>query len=423
LTNFVNFFAINCHFPVKLAPVNLALKNQKRNQESTKGAMMQFEFATATRIMFGRETARQTGTIVGKMGRRAFFITGRSVKRAQPLIGLLKDTGMEVTLFSVPGEPTTQLALAAVQEARRQNSDVVVGMGGGSVLDTGKVVAALLTNSGELMDYLEVIGKGQPLTHESAPFVAIPTTAGTGTEVTSNSVLNSPEHRVKVSMRSPFMLPDLALIDPELTYSMPPGLTASTGLDAFTQLLEAFVSAYANPLTDGICREGLQRAARSLKPAYLDGKNGSARRDMCLASLCGGLALANAKLGAVHGFAGPLGGMYPAAHGALCAALLPAVMEVNVKALEYRDSAPGTIERYDELARLITGLPAARAEDGIAWIRNLCQQLKIKPLATYGIEECDFTDIAVKAGKASSMKGNPIELNKEELLTILQMAL
>jgi alcohol dehydrogenase class IV len=384
---------------------------------------MRFEFATATRIIFGRGAARQTGTIVEKMGRRAFFITGRSVKRAQPLIEQLKATGIEVTQFSIPGEPTTQLALAAVQEARRQNSDVVVGMGGGSVLDTGKVVAALLTNSGQLMDYLEVIGQGQLLTHESAPFVAIPTTAGTGTEVTSNSVLNSPEHRVKVSMRSPFMLPALALIDPELTYSMPPGVTASTGLDAFTQLLEAFVSTYANPLTDGICREGLQRAARSLTHAYLDGNNSTARRDMCLASLFGGLALANAKLGAVHGFAGPLGGMYHAAHGALCAALLPAVMEVNVKALEYRDPASVAMERYDEVARLITGLPAARAEDGIAWIRSLCKQVKINPLGAYGIEKRDFADIVVKAGKASSMKGNPIELNKEELLIILQNAL
>jgi alcohol dehydrogenase class IV len=385
--------------------------------------MMRFEFATATRIMFGRGTAGKTADIVAKMGRRVFFITGRSVKRAQPLVGQLEDTGIEVTLFSIPGEPTTQLALAAVQEARRYNSDVVVGMGGGSVLDTGKVVAALLTNSGRLMDYLEVIGKGQPLTHASAPFVAIPTTAGTGTEVTSNSVLNSPEHRVKVSMRSPFMLPDLALIDPELTYSVPPGVTASTGLDAFTQLLEAFVSADANPLTDGICREGLQRAAHSLKPAYLDGNNSSARRDMCLASLFGGLALANAKLGAVHGFAGPLGGMYPAAHGALCAALLPAVMEVNVNALKIRDPASGALERYDEVARLITGLPAARAEDGIAWVRSLCKQLNIKSLGAYGIEKKDFADIVVKAGKASSMKGNPIELNKEELLSVLQEAL
>lgn len=383
---------------------------------------MRFEFATATRIIFGPGTVEETGSIAGKMGQRAFVITGRSVERAQPLIGQLNDTGIEVTQFSIPGEPTTQLALAAVEEARRQICDVVIGMGGGSVLDTGKVVAALLTNSGQLMDYLEVIGKGQPLNRKSAPFVAIPTTAGTGTEVTSNSVLDSPEHRVKVSMRSPYMLPDLALIDPELTYSMPGPITAVTGLDAFTQLLEAFVSVHANPLTDGICREGLQRAARSLKRVYLDGQEVAARRDMCLASLFGGLALANAKLGAVHGIAGPLGGMYHAAHGALCAGLLPVVMEANIKALGSRAENSPALDRYIEVARLVTGSPAARAADGIAWVRNLCVQLEIKPLAAYGIEEKDFTDIVVKARKASSMKGNPIELTHEELLAVLHKA-
>ncbi|MFC1881122.1 iron-containing alcohol dehydrogenase [Thermodesulfobacteriota bacterium] len=384
---------------------------------------MRFEFATATRIIFGHGTIKNTGSIVEKMGRRAFVITGRSLERAKPLIGKLKDTGMEVTQFSIPEEPTTQLALAAVEEARRQTCDMVIGIGGGSVLDTGKVVAALLTNSGQLMDYLEVIGPGQPLKRKSAPFVAIPTTAGTGTEVTSNSVLESPEHRVKVSMRSPYMLPDLALIDPELTYSMPCRITAVTGLDAFTQLLEAFVSVHANPMTDGICREGLQRAALSLKRVYLNGEDVAARRDMCLASLFGGLALANAKLGAVHGFAGPLGGMYHAAHGALCAGLLPFVMEANIKALQSRASDSPALDRYDEVARLITGLPAARAADGIAWVRNLCVQLEIKPLAAYGIEEKDFADIVINARTASSMKGNPIELTKGELLETLHNAL
>jgi alcohol dehydrogenase class IV len=383
---------------------------------------MRFEFATATRIIFGRGTVKATGSIVGKMGRRAFVITGRSVERSQPLIRQLQDSGIDVTQFSVPAEPTTQLALAAVQEARRQRGDMVLAMGGGSVLDTGKVVAALLTNSGRLMDYLEVIGQGQPLKRKSAPLVAIPTTAGTGTEVTSNSVLDSPEHHVKVSMRSPYMLPDLAIVDPELTYSMPRGLTAVTGLDAFTQLLEAFVSVQANPLTDGICREGLQRAARSLKRVYHDGHDVAARENMCLASLFGGLALANAKLGAVHGFAGPLGGMYPAAHGALCAGLLPFVMEANIKALQSRASDSPARDRYDEVARLITGSPAARAADGIAWVRNLYEQLEVKPLAAYGIELKAFTAIVANARKASSMKGNPIELTEEELLEILHNA-
>jgi len=312
--------------------------------------------------------------------------------------------------------------LAAVDSARREACDFVVGIGGGSVLDTGKVVAALLTNHGDLMDYLEVIGRGQPLDREPARYVAIPTTAGTGAEVTRNAVLDSPQHRVKVSMRSRFMLPDLALVDPELTYSMPPDVTAATGLDAFTQLLEAYVSRQANPMTDGICREGMQRAARSLKTACFDGKNAAARRDMCLASLFGGLALANAKLGAVHGFAGALGGMYDAPHGALCAGLLPHVMEANLKALQARAPGSEPINRYDEVARIITGKSAGRAADGITWIQELCEQLQVPRLAEYGIKEADFSSIVAKSINASSMTGNPVSLTEAELGEVLKQA-
>jgi alcohol dehydrogenase class IV len=357
------------------------------------------------------------------MGRHAFVVTGRNAARAAALIDGLEEDGVKCSRFGIAEEPTTDLALAAVGEARRQGCDVVVGFGGGSVLDTGKVVAALLTNSGDLVDYLEVIGSGQPLQHASAPYIAIPTTAGTGAEVTKNAVLDSPRHRVKVSMRSPFMLPQLALVDPELTVTMPPAITASTGLDAFTQLLEAFVTRQANPLTDALCREGLQRAARSLKKAYIDGQNTEARCDMCLASLFGGLALANAKLGAVHGFAGPLGGMYRAAHGALCAGLLPHVMEINIKALHARAPESQALERYDEIARIVTAEANAKAADGIAWVGDLCRQLKVAPLADHGIKAQDLPAIVDKAAKASSMKGNPIELTADELTEILQRAL
>ena len=383
---------------------------------------MQFEFATATRIIFGIGCTKETGRHAASMGHHAFVITGRSVDRAAPLIDRLKENGVRCSQFSIAEEPTTDMALAATQDARRQSCDVVIGIGGGSVVDTGKVVAALLTNSGDLMDYLEVIGGGRPLQHESAPYIAIPTTAGTGAEVTRNAVLDAPKQRVKVSMRSPYMLPKLALVDPELTFTMPPSITAGTGLDAFTQLLEAFVSHQANPLTDAVCREGLQRAALSLKIAYLDGRNADARCDMCLASLFGGLALANAKLGAVHGFAGPLGGMYDAAHGALCAAMLPHVMDINLKALRARAPESRALDRYDEIARIVTGMPGARAFDGIAWVRDLCLQLKVPPLADYGIKEEDFAVIVDKACNASSMKGNPIELTGDELLEILQRA-
>jgi alcohol dehydrogenase class IV len=235
----------------------------------------------------------------------------------------------------------------------------VIGLGGGSVLDAAKAIAALMTNGGHPLDYLEVVGRGQALRVPAAAMIAIPTTAGTGTEVTRNAVLGSPEHHVKVSLRSPLMLPRLALVDPELTYDLPPALTASTGLDALTQLLEPFVSHQGNPMTDALCREGLRRAAQALPRVFANGQDRAAREDMALASLFGGLALANAKLGAVHGLAAPIGGMFPAPHGAVCAALLPHVMAINVRALRDRQPDAEALRRYDQAAQLLTGNAAA----------------------------------------------------------------
>src|SRR5205807_1153012 len=173
------------------------------------------------------------------------------------------------------------------------------------------------------------------------------------------------EHHVKVSLRSPLMLPKVALVDPQLTYDLPAELTASTGLDALTQLIEPYVSCKANPLTDSICAEGIRRAARSLRPAFDNGTDKSAREDMALASLFGGLALANAGLGAVHGFAAPIGGMFPAPHGAVCAALLPQVMEVNLRALRQRAPQSEALARFVEIARILTGRAEADANDGV----------------------------------------------------------
>ena len=219
------------------------------------------------------------------------------------------------------------------------------------------------------------------------------------------------------------MLPDLALVDPALTYAMPPSVTASTGLDALTQCLEPFVSHMATPLTDGFCREGMRRTARSLRRAFDDGADREARRDMALASLCGGLALANAKLGAVHGFAGPIGGMFDAPHGAVCARLLPLVMAANVRALEGRDPESPALSRYEELARLVTDDPGASLGDGIAWIQRLAEELAVPGLSNYGIQQTDIADVVAKAMRASSMKGNPIELSEAELSATLAEAL
>jgi len=384
---------------------------------------MKFGFATATQIIFGAGTARTIGSYAASLGQRAMVVCGRSLTRANIVREQLKSQGIESTDFSVQQEPTTETTLAGVQKARQAACDCVIGIGGGSVIDVGKVIAALLTNRGELSDYLEVIGKGLPLEKMSAPYIAIPTTAGTGAEVTRNSVLESPEHRVKVSMRSPLMLPRWAIVDPELTYSVPPHITASTGLDAFTQLLEAYVSHAANPLTDGICREGLGRAAGSLLPAFQDGSDTVAREAMSLASLFGGLALANAKLGAVHGIAGPMGGMFKAAHGAICGRLLPFVMAMNISALQRRAPDSPSLARYEEVARIVTGKATATASDGIDWVQNTCAVLKLPPLSDYGITVADFQPLIEKAQKASSMKGNPVQLTEAELAEILQQAL
>jgi alcohol dehydrogenase class IV len=354
------------------------------------------------------------------MGKRAFVITGRSTERAGPLLEQLNKHAIEYVTFSVPTEPTTTIVAQAVKQAREAESDLVIGIGGGSTLDTGKAIAAMLTNAGTLLDYLEVVGLGNPLTKTPAPYIAIPTTAGTGAEVTRNAVLAVCEKQVKVSMRSPLMLPRLAVVDPELTHSMPASTTASTGLDALTQLIEAYVSNKANPMTDGICLEGLKRAARSLRKAHENGSDSNAREDMALASLFSGLALANAKLGAVHGFAGPLGGMISAPHGVICARILPFVCETNVEALQSREPDSPALARYDEVARILTGKDSARAADGVEWIHNLCKALTVPPLAEFGLKEEDFPTVVAKAQKSSSMKGNPIQLTDDELIKILR---
>ena len=381
---------------------------------------MRFEFATATRIIFGPGTIRDVAPLAAEMGKRAFVVTGRIGRHAEPLLEQLNKQGIECVTFSVPAEPTTTIAEEAVKQSRQAKSDLVIGIGGGSTLDTGKVIAAMLTNSGQLQDYMEVVGQGKPLTVGPAPYVAIPTTAGTGAEVTRNAVLAVPEHQVKVSMRGPFMLPRLAVVDPVLTHSMPPSITAGTGLDALTQLMEVYVSNKANPLTDGICREGLKRAGRSLRQAYEDGSNDSAREDMSVASLFSGLALANAKLGAVHGFAGPLGGMISAPHGVICARLLPFVCQANVQALLNREPDSPALARYHEVARILTGEVSARAADGVEWVHGLCAALKVPSLAQFGLKEQDFPTVVAKAQKSSSMKGNPISLTDDELTKILK---
>lgn len=385
---------------------------------------MKFEFATATRIIFGPGAFREIGALAGESGKRALVVTGRDVSRAEKLLALLHETGVRATTFSFAGEPEISAVENGVALAKKENCDFVVGFGGGSALDAAKAIAAMLANDGDLLDYLEIIGRGKPLMKRSVPFIAIPTTAGTGSEVTRNAVLASPEHGLKVSLRSPLMLAKIALIDPELTCDLPAAITARTGMDALTQLIEPFVCLRANPMTDGLCVEGLVRAARSLRIAFHDGQNKSAREDMALASLFGGLALANAGLGAVHGFAGPIGGTFPEApHGAICAALLPHAMSANICALRRRDEQGPALKRYDQIAQICTGNGLATADGGAEWVRQLIEDLQIPRLGTYGVKSEHVDELVTKASQANSMKANPIALTAEQLAETLQQAL
>jgi len=384
---------------------------------------MQFEFATAKSIVFGAGTVAQVGSNSKNFGRRALVVTGNHPQRAEKLLASLSANGIGEAIFAVAGEPEIATVEQGTAFARKENCDFVISIGGGSVIDAGKAIAAMLTNSGSLPDYLEIIGPGKPLTKPSAPFVAIPTTAGTGSEVTRNAVLASPERKVKVSLRSRLMIPTVAVVDPELTYALPPALTASTGLDALTQLIEPLVCSRANPLTDGFCVEGIPRAARSLRAAFTDGKNKAAREDMAVASLFSGLALANAGLGAVHGFAGPIGGMFPAPHGAICAALLPHVMAANLRALREREPRSFALTRYDRVATLLTNNQNATADAGVEWVRQLVADLQIPRLGTYGISVEHVAGLVEKATRASSMQANPIALTPAELAETLRLAL
>lgn len=384
---------------------------------------MSFEFATAGRIVFGRGVAGCIGAEAAGLGRRVFVLTGRRRDRWDFLWEDLRGQGLAWQVFAIPHEPTVTLIGQAVQAAGQMGADLVIGIGGGSVIDAAKAVAAKLPNPGDLMDYLEVIGRGRALQQPSLPCIAVPTTAGTGAEVTRNAVLRSETHGVKVSLRSATMLPERAIVDPDLTLPLPPDVTAGTGLDALTQLLEAFVSRRANPLTDGLCREGLQRAARSLETAVARGEDADAREDMALASLFGGLALANAGLGAVHGFAGPLGGMVSAPHGMICAALLPEVMAANIRALENRDAGHPALGRCAETAALLTGRPGATAADGVAWVGRLVERLQVPSLGRMGFTADQAREAVAKARQASSMKGNPVTLTEDELMGIYRHSL
>ncbi len=382
---------------------------------------MDFEFATASRIIFGNGRKCELPALAAKMGTFPMIVIGKNRARAEPLIKSINKTGLRHVTFSVEREPTISMVSEGVELARQNKCDLFIGIGGGSVIDATKAMAALLNNPEHITRYLEVIGEGMPLLKPAAPCIVLPTTAGTGAEVTSNAVLQSKKHKVKVSLRHSSMLPDVVIVDPELTHDMPPALTAATGLDALTQLLEAFVSKFANPMTDAFCREGMKRVSRSILRAVEGGAVPAAREDMALASLFSGLALANAKLGAVHGFAGPMGGLFEAPHGVICARFLPFVMEQNIQVL-HREQDQRGLNKYDQVGQILTGKTDANASDGVRWVHDSCALLDIPALSDFSVKPDCFPKIVAMAQKASSMNGNPIALSDDELTTVLQKA-
>lgn len=380
--------------------------------------MSTFDLAVPRRVLFGPGRADELAGLLPTLGRRVLLCTGRDPSRHRHLLG-----GVDpVAVVAVPHEPTVDQVREATGAARTAGADVVVAIGGGSVLDLGKAVAVLLGNGTDPLDHLEVVGRGVPVERPGVPCVAVPTTAGTGAEATANAVLGSPEHGVKASIRGPHVLAAVALVDPLLTLTCPPAVTASSGLDALTQCLEPYVSPRANPATDAVAAEGLRRGARALRTAYEHGEDRAAREEMALCSLFGGIALANAKLGAVHGVAGVVGGMVDAPHGAVCAALLAPVVEANVRALRQREPAAAGLRRYAEVARLLTGRDGATVEDAVAWLRGTVAALDVPSLGTVGLRRAQYAEVAEKAARSSSMQGNPVRLTEEELVTVLHAA-
>ncbi|HET9128636.1 MAG TPA: iron-containing alcohol dehydrogenase [Propionibacteriaceae bacterium] len=378
---------------------------------------MQFSFSAPRQILFGSGVAAQLPDLSAALGRRPFVVTGAHPERLADVLGPLLDAPGG----RVEGEPTVDDVRALTEQARESGAEIVVGVGGGSVIDAAKAVAMLVANGTDPLDHAEVIGEGRPITVPSLPVIAVPTTAGTGSEATANAVVLSPEHGVKVSLRSVTMIPTVALVDPALTLTCPPRTTADSGLDAFTQCLEPFVSWAAGPMTDALAVEGLHRG-EALRRAYEDGSDLAAREEMSLMSLYGGLCLANAKLGAVHGFAGVLGAMTGAAHGAICGALLQPVIEVNIEALRTRDVANPALERYRQAAVAVTGRLDAQPGDLLAWISETLGLLGVPGLRRLGLDPSVHAEVVQKASAASSMKGNPILLTETELFEVLARA-
>jgi alcohol dehydrogenase class IV len=380
---------------------------------------MEWGFSTAGRIRFGRDVSKDLATEAKQFGSRALVVTGRTPGRFKTLIKALPNAGLTVDIVSCEGEPDLNWVSQSLIEARAIGPDLVVGLGGGSAIDAAKALAALIPNDGDPLRYLEVVGAGETLSAAPLPMIAVPTTSGTGAEVTKNAVISVPESRRKVSLRDDRMLPDLALVDPILTVGLPIGVTAATGLDALTQVIEPYLSSKSNPLTDAVCQEGIQRAAHALPKLLTGSDDYASREDMSLTSVFGGIALANSGLGAVHGLAGVLGGWCGAPHGALCGRLLPSVLRVNAQTIPQNGDTKSEA-RFRDVANWLTGRPDL---DGlIDFLHGLLELGQVPKLKDMGLDVADFETVAEASRTSSSMKGNPVVLSRDALVQVLKEA-
>lgn len=378
-------------------------------------------FMTATEILFGRGQGAEVPARVAALGRRVMLVHGATAARSEWLAKALVAEGCEVTRFAIASEPDLATIEAAVSTAREAKAEVIVALGGGAVIDAGKAIAALSPATRPILDHLEVVGKGLPLDNAPLPFVALPTTAGTGAEVTRNAVIGVPEHRRKVSLRDARMLPRLAVVDPALTDGCPRDITLASGLDAITQVIEPYVCTRANRMTDALCRDAIPRGLATLM-RLMEREDAAARDEMAWVSLCGGLALANAGLGAVHGLAGPLGGLSGAAHGAICGVLLPHVLMANQRAVTNYSLA----ERLDQVAAWIgaaCGLPSNASFDATAQrLAEWSRENGLPSLSALGVDAETRGFAAQAAASSSSMKANPAILPASDLERIMEAA-
>jgi alcohol dehydrogenase class IV len=381
--------------------------------------VVRFDLAVPADVRFGAGRVSEVPeALLGLGASRVLVITGRTTSRADAVRSALREAGVPSIPFGVATEPSIERVRAAVELLTEAGCDAVLGYGGGSAIDVAKAAAVLATTGTDPREHLEVIGAGRPIERPGVPCVAVPTTAGTGSEVTRNSVLSG--GGVKASLRSPLMLPKVAMVDPDLLVGLPAPSIAASGMDALSQLIEPLLSRRANPFSDALARDGIRRSARSLRRGYEDGmEDAGVREDLALASLLSGMCLANSGLGAVHGIAAAAGARLNAPHGAVCAAVLAAAMEVNLRALRDRAPEHPAIERMAEVATLLTSQPDASPEDAIAWLQELTAVLSIPGLASYGLNDVEIEAVVTAAQKASSMRGNPIELNDTEVSEIV----